>query len=175
MYFLRRVFEPVISRGHITRVRPTRIRCHLARSATCQFTQPGLRRLRARRLPPEPSAGCRSADLFPSIRGHFALDFAYEDWAVAHREALHAALPAGRRETRLRRDAWRQGTCDRGIVTARSRSRRSTQRLSTSRPRFVRMLRLSGVACGRGRAVRALLSACFEESLGIEPPPLDAL
>ena len=50
-------------------------------------------------------------------RGQFALDFAYEEWAVAHRDTLHASyLHVVERAVAA---DMATGHWDRGIVTAR--------------------------------------------------------
>ena len=89
VYFLRRVFEPqyrdetspgyVGQDGETIWLDPELVECRSRRCLDLIRTMPGN---------PTPSG---SVALATEYRGRFALDFAYEDWASAYRDALHAA------------------------------------------------------------------------------------
>jgi LuxR family maltose regulon positive regulatory protein len=88
VYFLRRVFEPdyrddtspgyVGQDGETIWLDPELIDC---RSRRC------LEHIRSMPTEPTPDG---SVALATEYRGRFALDFAYEDWSAAYRDALHA-------------------------------------------------------------------------------------
>ena len=104
-------------------------------------------------------------------RGPFSLDFAYEEWAVVHRDALHAAYLQVV-ENSLSVD-MASGHWGRGIVTARQALAidPDAEHIEAS---LVRLLRLSGAHAAAAEQY-AHYSGVLRDSLGIEPPPLDAL
>jgi DNA-binding SARP family transcriptional activator len=104
-------------------------------------------------------------------RGPFALDFAYEEWAVVHRDALHAAYLQVV-ENSLAGDTG-SGHWDRGIVTAR-RALAIDPEAEHIEASLVRLLRLSGAHAAAAEQYEHY-SGMLRDSLGIEPPPLDAL
>jgi DNA-binding SARP family transcriptional activator len=89
VYFLRRVFEP--------RYREEASPGYLGQDAETIWLDPELVDCRSRRcleivrtMPGEPTPN-GSVALAGEYRGRYALDFAYEDWASAYRDHLHAS------------------------------------------------------------------------------------
>jgi DNA-binding SARP family transcriptional activator len=169
LYFLRRVFEPAYREDtspgyvhHESDVIWLDRQLVSSRSQVCADF--------VRTLGPNPSPE-DVRRLISMYRGQFALDFAYEEWAVAYRDTLHASYlqvienaVAGDMAT---------GHWERGIVTARSALSIDPQaeHLEAS---LVRLLRLSGAHAAAAEQY-AHYSVVLREGLGIEPPPLDAL
>ena len=104
-------------------------------------------------------------------RAQFALDFTYEEWAVAHRDMLHASF-LQIVESAVASD-MATGHWDRGIVNAR-RGLAVDADAEQIEASLVRLLRLSGAHAAAAEQY-AHYSAVLKEELGIEPPPLDAL
>jgi two-component SAPR family response regulator len=104
-------------------------------------------------------------------QGPFALDFAYEDWAVTYRDALHASY-LHVVETAVAGDSA-TGHFDRGISLAR-RVLAIDPEAEHVELSLLRMLRLSGAHAAAAEQY-AHYSHVLRESLGMEPPPLDAL
>jgi len=115
VYFLRRVFEPQFSEDlspgylqHDSNVLWLDAELVSARSAVCWD------------LVRKATAGWSSADveaLATNYLGKFALDFTYEEWAIAYRDSLHAAFLQVI-ETAVARDTG-MGAFDRAIDLAR--------------------------------------------------------
>jgi two-component SAPR family response regulator len=121
-------------------------------------------------LPPRPSPDA-VADLVAMYQGPFALDFAYEDWAVTYRDALHASY-LHVVETAVAGDSG-TGHFDRGISLAR-RVLAIDPEAEHVELSLLRMLRLSGAHAAAAEQYEHY-SSVMRENLGIEPPPLDAL
>jgi two-component SAPR family response regulator len=111
------------------------------------------------------------AELVAMYQGAFALDFAYEDWAVAYRDALHAAFLQVV-EGAVAEDSA-TGHYDRGISLAR-RALAVDPEAEQVELSLLRMLRLSGAHAAAAEQY-AHYSYVLRESLGMEPPPLDSL
>ena len=167
VYFLRRVFEPKysedVSPGYLNHdvellwLDPTLVD---SRSGLCR------RILDAGRGAPDPAL---AEALSVEYRGHFALDFAYEDWASPYRENLHARyLEVLERAVRADIEA---GHVDRAIQL----SRRLLD-VDPSADEVERTLLRLYQAVGAHRAAAeqyAHYSTALRRDLGIEPPPLE--
>jgi DNA-binding SARP family transcriptional activator len=103
--------------------------------------------------------------------GRFALDFAYEEWAIPYREALHAAYLQVI-EAAIAVDIG-AGRFERGIRLARAALGvdRLAEGLEIS---LVRLYRLSG-AHAAAHEQYAHYAALLRDELGVEPPPLEAV
>jgi ATP/maltotriose-dependent transcriptional regulator MalT/DNA-binding SARP family transcriptional activator len=169
VYFLRRVFEPAyredISPGYLHHEPDLIWLDRQLISARSQLCYDYIRSLGAA---PTPDQVDRLVGMY---RGPFALDFAYEEWAVVHRDALHAAYLQVV-ENSLAGDTG-SGHWDRGIVTAR-RALAIDPEAEHIEASLVRLLRLSGAHAAAAEQYEHY-SGMLRDSLGIEPPPLDAL
>jgi DNA-binding SARP family transcriptional activator/tetratricopeptide (TPR) repeat protein len=165
VYFLRRVFEPNFrdetSPGYVGQDGETiwldaeLIDC---RSRQC------LRLIRAMPRSPTPEG---SIELAAEYRGRFSLDFAYEEWAVPYRDALHAAyLRIIEHSVRLDLDG---GHLDRGTFIA-ERAAEVDPDSEEIQAALVRLYRHSGA-----HAAAAEQYAHYSQTLrdlGVEPPAL---
>ena len=168
IYFLRRVFEPSyredVSPGYLRHESDVVWLDRKLVGSRSQLCSDYIRTLGPRPSPEE------VAQLISMYRAQFALDFTYEEWAVAHRDMLHAAFLQIVESASPVYGNWRLGEGHR-YCTARpcGRSRRRTNRSILGAPAPTQWS-----PRGSGRAVRSLLSRA-QGGLGIEPPPLDAL
>ena len=169
VYFLRRVFEPAYrddtSPGYVRHESDViwlDRQLVSSRSQVCADFIKG--------LPAEPSPEA-VRDLASKYQGPFALDFSYEDWAVSYREALHSAFLQVV-EDAISSDAA-SGHFDRGISLAR-RVLAIDPEAEQIELSLLRMLRVTGSHAAAAEQY-AHYSHVLRESLGIEPPPLDAL
>jgi two-component SAPR family response regulator len=110
-------------------------------------------------------------ELVTTYQGLFALDFAYEDWAVAYRESLHSAFLQVVERAVAEDSAT--GHFERGIAVAR-RVLSIDPNAEQVELSLLRMLRVSGAHAAAAEQY-AHYAHALRESLGIEPPPLDAL
>jgi DNA-binding SARP family transcriptional activator len=121
-------------------------------------------------LPPQPSPDDVShlAELY---QGPFALDFSYEEWAASYRDGLHA------RYLQVMENAvgsdLATGHFARGIALAR-RALAVDPEAEQIELTLLRLLRLSGAHAAAAEQY-AHYSSVFRSSLGLEPPPLEAL
>ena len=169
VYFLRRVFEPAYredtSPGYVRHESDVVwLDRQLIRSRS-QVCGDFLRSLGAR---PSPEQVEQLTTLY---QGRFALDFAYEEWAVAYRDAMHAAYLQVI-ETAVAAD-MATGHWERGINTAR-RALTIDPDAEQIEASLVRLLRLSGAHAAAAEQYQHY-STALREGLGIEPPPIDAL
>jgi LuxR family maltose regulon positive regulatory protein len=104
-------------------------------------------------------------------RGRFALDFAYEEWAVPYRESLHASYLQVI-EAAVRADIA-TGHYDRAIRLAR----RSIEVDPDAEQLEISLLRLYVLTGAHAAAAEQYehYAAVQRAELGVEPPPLDAL
>jgi len=104
-------------------------------------------------------------------RGRFALDFAYEEWAIPYREALHASY-LQIIENAVASDTS-SGHYARGIHLARSALEldQSAENLEAS---LVRLYRISGAHAAAAEQY-AHYAATLRNDLGVEAPALDSL
>jgi DNA-binding SARP family transcriptional activator len=169
VYFLRRIFEPAyvddLSAGyvhHTSDVLWLDEELISSRSAQCTTLIDKIR-----------------ADLDPSLvdrlseeyTDRFALDFAYEEWAVPFRTALHVGY-LRIVEAAVTRD-MATGHQDRAIDLAR----RALERDSTVESLEVALVRLYRATGAHAAAAEqyAHYAAVLKDELGIEPPPLATL
>jgi DNA-binding SARP family transcriptional activator len=169
LYFLRRVFEPTYredtSPGYVRHESDV---IWLDRQLVSSRSQVCADFVRS--LGPDPAPE-EVRNLTSMYRGQFALDFAYEDWAVAYRDTLHASyLQVIERSVAA---DMATGHWDRGIITARLALSvdPDAEQIEAS---LVRLLRLSGAHAAAAEQY-AHYSAVLKNGLGIDPPPLDAL
>ena len=103
-------------------------------------------------------------------RGRFALDFAYEEWAVPYRESLHASYLQVI-EAAVRTDIA-TGHYDRAIRLARRALEvdPDAEQLEVS---LLRLYRLTGAHAAAAEQYEHY-AAVQRSELGVEPPPLDA-
>jgi DNA-binding SARP family transcriptional activator len=169
VYFLRRVFEPAyredLSPGYVRHESDVVWLDRQLVSSRSQLCADFLKSLPSQ---PSPSDVDRLAAMY---QGPFALDFAYEDWAVGFRDSLHAAYLQVM-ENAVASDLA-SGHFARGIAVARRALvvDPDTEQIELS---LLRLLRLSGAHAAAAEQY-AHYSAVLRNSLGIEPPPLDAL
>jgi DNA-binding SARP family transcriptional activator len=169
VYFLRRVFEPAYKED----TSPGYVR----HESDVVWLDRQLVRSRSQRcfdfikgLPPRPNPD-QVAELVTTYQGLFALDFAYEDWAVAYRESLHSAFLQVVERAVAEDSAT--GHFERGIAVAR-RVLSIDPNAEQVELSLLRMLRVSGAHAAAAEQY-AHYAHALRESLGIEPPPLDAL
>jgi DNA-binding SARP family transcriptional activator len=169
IYFLRRVFEP----GFREDTSPGYVRHEsdvvwLDRQLVSSRSQRCADFIRS--LGPRPSPE-QVDHLTASYQGRFALDFAYEEWAVAYRDGLHASYLQVV-ENAVGQD-METGHWNRGITTAR-RALSIDPEAEQVEASLVRLLRLSGAHAAAAEQYEHYATV-LREGLGIEPPPLDAL
>lgn len=113
----------------------------------------------------------RVEDLLSEYRGPFALDFAYEEWAHAYRDSLHASflgiVERAIEATIVKRD---HGL---GIRIAR-RALEIDPEADQIELGLVRLYRLSGATAAAAEQY-AHYAATVRRELGVEPPPLESL
>jgi DNA-binding SARP family transcriptional activator len=169
VYFLRRVFEPSFREDtspEYVHHEPDVV--WLDRQLISSRSQWCADYVKALGPNPSPDEVRKLVDMY---RGPFALDFAYEEWAVVYRDALHSSYLQVV-ETAVSNDTA-TGHWHRGIVTARSALGvdPNAEHIEAS---LVRLLRLTGAHAAAAEQY-AHYSSALKEHLGIEPPPLDAL
>jgi len=103
--------------------------------------------------------------------GRFALDFAYEDWAVSYRDGLHAAY-LQIIENAVMADT-ETGHFERGIQLAR-RALAIDPEAEPLEAFLLRLYRLSGAHAAAAEQYVHYASTLRAE-LGIEPPPLESV
>lgn len=169
VYFLRRVFEPGFkddtSAGyvhHSSDVVWLDSELIESRSEQCRAL------LDAMGSDPSPSAIDRLSE---SYAGKFALDFAYEDWALSYRDRLHVAY-LQKIEGAVTRDI-ETGHYDRGIRLAR-RALDIDPNADGLELSLVRMYRATGAHAAAAEQY-AHYATTLRDELGIEPPPLSTL
>jgi len=169
VYFLRRVFEPEykeevspeylhhdsdvlwLDRGLVS-----------ARSADCWAL------VRAASSEPAPELVDRLSDAY---RTKFALDFAYEDWAAAYRDDLHASY-LQLIEAAVTAD-MASGHFDRAIGLAR-RALEVDPEAEELELSLLRLYRQTGAHSAAAEQY-AHYAAALRSELGVEPPPLEAI
>ena len=168
-YFLRRVFEP----NYREEVTPEYLHHH----SDLIWLDPDLVSSRSREChtilgqiegPSHPDAMLQLSDMY---RGKFALDFAYEEWAVPFRESLHTAYLQVI-ETAVREDTA-SGHYDRAIRLAR-RALDVDPDAEQLEVALLRLYRLSGAHAAAAEQYEHY-AAVQRAELGVEPPSLDAL
>jgi len=118
----------------------------------------------------EPSP--EEVDLLSSTyKGKFALDFAYEEWAVPFRDALHVAYLQIVEEA-VNTDI-ETGHHDRGIRLAR-RALEIDPELEGLELSLLRLYRMTGAHAAAAEQY-AHYAAVLRDEHGIEPPPLSSL
>jgi DNA-binding SARP family transcriptional activator len=169
IYFLRRIFEPDYKEDlspeyvhHDSDVLWLDQDLVRARSAECWSL---LQRLPAHPQPADVEALCSL------YSGKFALDFAYEEWAVSYRDALHAAYLQVV-ETAVAEDT-RTGHFDRGLKVAR-RALEIDSEAEHIELSLLRLYRRIGAHAAAAEQY-AHYSAMLRTELGVEAPPLDSL
>jgi DNA-binding SARP family transcriptional activator len=169
VYFLRRLFEPDyaehVSPGYVVHdsnvlwldsqlVDAVSAECwRLIRVAIAQ--------------PPVPNVDALS-ELYT---GRFALDFAYEDWAIAYRDSLHAAF-LQLVEAAIAHDTA-SGSYTRAIELAR-RALECDPAADQVELSLLRLYRLSGAHAAAAEQY-GHYAAAQRRDLGVEPPPLEML
>jgi ATP/maltotriose-dependent transcriptional regulator MalT/DNA-binding SARP family transcriptional activator len=169
VYFLRRVFEPEykeevspeylhhdsdvlwLDRGLVS-----------ARSADC------LALVRAASSEPTPELLSRLSDTY---QAKFALDFAYEDWAAAYRDGLHASY-LQLIEAAVTAD-MASGHFDRAIRLAR-RALEVDAEAEELELSLLRLYRQTGAHSAAAEQY-AHYAAAIRSELGVEPPPLETI
>jgi DNA-binding SARP family transcriptional activator len=123
-----------------------------------------------RSLPNRPSP-TEVGQLVDSYRGRFALDFEYEEWALAFRESLHASYLEIVERSLI--DDVATGHLDRAITVAR----RALAVYPRSDQIEVSLLRLYKATNAHAAAAEqyAHYASVVREDLGIEPPSLESL
>jgi DNA-binding SARP family transcriptional activator len=169
IYFLRRVFEPDYKEDlspeyvhHDSDVLWLDQELVTSRSDQCWSL---LRRLPVPAAPEDVETLC---DLYT---GRFALDFAYEEWAVAYRDALHAAFLHV--VERAVSDDMRSGHFDRGVRVAR-RALEIDPEAEQIELSLLRLYRRTGAYAAAAEQY-AHYSTMLKSELGIEAPPLESL
>src|SRR6185436_19495304 len=163
VYFLRRVFEPQfrdeISPGYVGQDGET---IWLDESLVDSRSRRCLQIIRSMPLDPTPEG---SIALAAEYRGRFALDFAYEEWSVPYRDALHAVyLRVVEHAVRLDLDS---GHFDRGTFIA-ERAAEIDPDSEEIQAALVRLYRHSGAHAAA--AEQYVHYAHSVRELGVEPP-----
>jgi DNA-binding SARP family transcriptional activator len=167
VYFLRRVFEPEFSEDlspgylqHDSNVLWLDADLVAARSTSCWD------------LVREATAGWSPSNveaLASNYVGKFALDFAYEEWAIAYRDSLHAAFLQVI-ETAVARDTA-MGAFDRAIDLAR-RALAADPDAEEIEISLLRLYRLSGAHSAAAEQYAHYANAVRRE-IGVEPPAIE--
>jgi DNA-binding SARP family transcriptional activator len=169
IYFLRRVFEPTFNED----VTPGYIHYDsdlvwLDAELVTSRSVDTRAAIRAAELDPSPENVER---LSACYAGRFALDFAYEDWAVDHRDSMHAAyLEIIERAVNADTNS---GAFDRAISLAR-RAIEVDPEAEQIELALLRLYRRTGAHAAAAEQY-VHYSAVLRNDLGIEPPPLDAI
>jgi ATP/maltotriose-dependent transcriptional regulator MalT/DNA-binding SARP family transcriptional activator len=168
-YFLRRIFEPDYKEDfspeylhHASDVLWLDTELVSARSADCWTL------VRIATSDQTPEHILRLSDTY---RGRFALDFAYEDWAAAYRDGLHASY-LQLIEAAVTAD-MASGHFDRAIRLAR-RALEVDPEAEQLELSLLRLYRQSGAHAAAAEQYEHYAAAVRSE-LGVEPAPLDAL
>jgi DNA-binding SARP family transcriptional activator len=169
IYFLRRVFEPSFSEDvtpgyvhHDSDVIWLDPELITSRSIQTRIA------IRAAEIDPSPDNVDR---LSKTYGGRFALDFAYEEWAVAYRDSMHAAyLEIIERAVIADTNA---GAFDRAIGLAR-RAIEVDPEAEQIELSLLKLYRRTGAHAAAAEQY-AHYAAVLRNDLGIEPPPLDSL
>jgi DNA-binding SARP family transcriptional activator/tetratricopeptide (TPR) repeat protein len=169
IYFLRRVLEPdykeELSPGYVhheSDVVWLDGELISSRSRRCQLLLQDATRSREASVVDE---------LVETYRGRFALDFAYEDWAAAYRDTMHASyLQVMEREIS---DDIESGDYEHGIHLAR-RAIEVDPDAEELEVALLRLYRSIGAAAAAAEQY-AHYSAMLRTGLGLEPAPLDEL
>jgi DNA-binding SARP family transcriptional activator len=169
LYFLRRVFEEHYSEDlspgyvhHDSEVIWLDEDLVTSRSVKCR------RFVRELRSPAAPDEVEQLVDLY---QGRFALDFEYEEWSAAHRDALHASYLEIVERAVI--DDLSTGHYERGIRVAR----RALEIDPTAEQIEVCLLRLYRLTGAHAAAAEqyAHYASVMRDELGLEPPPLETL
>ena len=118
--------------------------------------------------PPNPAQVRELCELYS---GRFALDFAYEEWAVAYRDSLHAAFLQVV-ENSVALDTF-SGHFDRGAEIAR-RALQIDPDAEQVELSLLRLYRRTGAHAAAAEQY-AHYAAMLRADLGVEPPPLESL
>jgi DNA-binding SARP family transcriptional activator len=168
-YFLRRVFEPTFNED----VTPGYV--HYASDlvwldpelVTSSSLETRLA-IRAAEVDPSPQNVARLSE---SYAGRFALDFAYEEWAVGYRDSMHAAyLEIIERAVIADTNT---GAFDRAIGLAR-RAIEIDPEAEQIELALLKLYRRTGAHAAAAEQYEHY-SAVLRNDLGIEPPPLESL
>lgn len=169
VYFMRRVFEPEYKEEvspeylhHDSDVLWLDRELVSARSADCWAL------VRAASSTPAPE---QLDGLSDKYRAKFALDFAYEDWAAAYRDALHASY-LQLMEAAVTAD-MASGHFDRAIRLAR-RSLEVDPEAEELELSLLRLYRQTGAHSAAAEQY-GHYAAAIRSELGVEPPPLEAI
>jgi DNA-binding SARP family transcriptional activator len=166
---LRQIFEPkadddssagyLTSRADLIWLDPRLIQ---SRSSDC------LRLIAAIRKDPSPEL---IAQLAESYTGRFAVDFMYDDWASAFRDALHASF-LDRIERALVADT-QAGSFERGLSVAplAMQADPDAEQIELCLLRLYRRMGANAAAAEQ----HAHYSTVMREQLGLEPPPLESI
>jgi DNA-binding SARP family transcriptional activator len=167
VYFLRRVFEPEFSEQlspgyvqHDSNVLWLDTELVSARSASC---------LELIKLAGGSPSSAAVDTLASTYVAKFALDFTYEEWAIAYRDSLHAAY-LQIMETAVTRDTA-AGAFDRAIGLAR-RALTADPDADQIEVSLLRLYRLSGAHSAAAEQYAHYANALKRE-IGVEAPPIE--
>jgi DNA-binding SARP family transcriptional activator len=168
-YFLRQVFEPkagddssagyLNNRADLIWLDPTLVH---SRSSECHKLIAAIRK--------DPSPGLINK-LAESYTGRFAVDFMYDDWASAYRDALHASF-LDRIERALTADT-RAGAFDRALAVAQMalQADPDAEQIELCLLRLYRRMGAGAAAAEQYTHYAGVM----REQLGVEPPPLESI
>ncbi len=169
VYFLRRIIEPAysddLSPGYVNQdsellwLDPELIS---SRSVRCKEAIDN--------LGPEPSVES-VLSIAREYRGRFALDFSYEDWALAHRESLHAQYLDVMERTIAAATASARFPEAIKLARALLDTDPSLDQVQAS---LVKMYRVLGAHAAAAEQYQVYASVVRDE-LGLDPPPLDQM
>jgi len=169
IYFLRRVFEPTFSEdvtpgyvyhdSDVVWLDPELV------TSRSMLTKVAIRRAEVDASPDSVQA------LSETYRGRFALDFTYEEWAVAFRDSMHAAYLEIVERAVLADTSG--GAFDRAIALARRAIEvdPDAEQIELS---LLKLYRRTGAHAAAAEQY-AHYAAVLKNDLGIEPPPLESL
>lgn len=169
LYFLRRLIDPTYRED----VSPA----YVLNSGELVWLDGDLiesRSRRARRLARELARRLdldRVQEFLEEYRGQFALDFAYEEWALAYRDSLHAAFLDI--TERAIQEAVERGAYAHGLTIAR-RALEIDPEADQVELGLIRLYRLTGATAAAAEQY-AHYAAAVRRELGVEPPPLESL
>jgi DNA-binding SARP family transcriptional activator len=169
VYFLRRVFEP----GFAEDTTPGYVHHHsdlVWLDSELVSSRSIATRAAIRAVESDPSPG-RVEDLSSTYGGRFALDFAYEEWAVSYRDSMHASYLEVI-EKAVTADT-ESGHFDRAIGLAR-RAIEVDPDAEAIELSLLKLYRRTGAHAAAAEQY-AHYAAVLRDDLGIEPPPLDTL
>jgi DNA-binding SARP family transcriptional activator len=169
IYFLRRVFEPSFAED--TTPGYVHHDSDVVWLDSELITSRSMQTRRAIRTAEHDASPDNVQDLSTTYHGRFALDFTYEEWAVAYRDSMHAAYLEIIERAVIADTA--NGAFDRAIGLAR-RAIEVDPEAEQVELSLLKLYRRTGAHAAAAEQY-SHYAAVLRDELGIDPPPLDSL